>query len=186
LEPLRLVPHPQHPPAAIRDVQACLLGIDADRLRLRWRVEGAHAVVLPPAAGTGRADGLWRTTCFEVFFMPDGAGAYVEWNLSPSGRWNAYDFAAYREGMMPRPRPRAPETSMRVDGGDHDGALIFDAALPLAGVPPLPCRLGISAVIEEQGGIKSYWALAHPPHGVPDFHDSACFTARLEPASGTS
>ncbi|MFO1219473.1 MAG: DOMON-like domain-containing protein [Burkholderiaceae bacterium] len=189
MEPLGLVSHPQHPPAAIRGVQAHLLGIDAGRLRLRWRVDGAHALVLPPAAGTARADGLWQTTCFEVFLRrdgrPDDAGAYVEWNLSPSGRWNAYDFVAYREGMAPRPLPRAPETSMRSDGDDPDRALIFDAALPLAGAPPLPCRLGISAVIEEHGGIKSYWALAHPAAGGPDFHAAACWSARLEPSAAT-
>lgn len=189
LEPFSLVPHPHQAPAAIRGVQARLLGIDIDWLRLRWRVEGARALVLPPAAGTGRANGLWRTTCFEVFLQGDGrpgqTSAYVEWNLSPSGRWNAYDFAAYREGMVPRPLQHAPETSMRIDGDGDDRALVFDAALPLAGAPPLPCRLGISAVIEELGGIKSHWALAHPDGGAPDFHAAAGFTVRLEQTART-
>ena len=36
-------------------------------------------------------------------------------------------------------------------------------------------QLGLSAVIEELNGHKSYWALAHPP-GKPDFHHSDCFT----------
>ena len=38
--------------------------------------------------------------------------------------------------------------------------------------------LGLSAVIEEHGGAKSYWALAHPP-GAPDFHHPDCFAAQL-------
>jgi len=52
---------------------------------------------------------------------------------------------------------------------------IFDAALPLSALPPRPWQLAMTAVIEEQGGRKSYWAMAHPA-GAPDFHDPACFT----------
>jgi hypothetical protein len=177
LETFTLIPHPLHPPVALRSVQARLLGVGARQLRLCWRVEGAQALVLPPAAGTDRADGLWQTTCFEVFVRADDGGAYVEWNLSPSGRWNAYDFAAYREGMAPKPLPHGPKTSVRFDNGD--AALVFEAALPLAGALPPPCRLGISAMLEERGGIKSYWALAHATGGAPDFHAAAGFTLCL-------
>ena len=38
-------------------------------------------------------------------------------------------------------------------------------------------------VIEEQGGIISYWALALP-EGKPDFHAPACFIAELPAAQG--
>ena len=56
------------------------------------------------------------------------------------------------------------------------------ATLDLANLPPFPpptrggtrVRLGLSAVIEETSGRKSYWALAHPP-GKPDFHHADCF-----------
>ena len=41
---------------------------------------------------------------------------------------------------------------------------------------------GLAAVIEEQSGAKSYWAIAHPAD-KPDFHDPACFAATL-PAPG--
>lgn len=43
-------------------------------------------------------------------------------------------------------------------------------------------KIGLSAVIEETDGTKSYWALAHPD-GPPDFHDPACFVLEL-PAAG--
>ena len=43
--------------------------------------------------------------------------------------------------------------------------------------------MGLSAVIEEQGGVKSYWALVHP-HDRPDFHAPACFAATLPAATG--
>lgn len=114
----------------------------------------------------------------------DGA-PYVEWNLSPSGCWNAYDFSAYREGMTHRPLPGAPEISLRIDSNGPDRALILDVALPRCAAPPLPCRLGISAVIEERGGIKSYWALAHAAGAAPDFHAAAGFTALLDRTSMT-
>jgi hypothetical protein len=42
-------------------------------------------------------------------------------------------------------------------------------------------RLGLSAVIEETSGDRSYWALAHPP-GKADFHHSDCFALRLPAA----
>jgi len=38
--------------------------------------------------------------------------------------------------------------------------------------------MGLSAVIEEHDGTKSYWALDHGGD-QPDFHDPACFSARL-------
>jgi hypothetical protein len=39
-------------------------------------------------------------------------------------------------------------------------------------------RVGVSAILEDRDGTKSYWALAHPP-GKPDFHDPACFALEL-------
>jgi hypothetical protein len=42
-------------------------------------------------------------------------------------------------------------------------------------------RLGLSAVIEETNGNKTYWALVHPP-GKPDFHHKDAFAYELSPA----
>jgi hypothetical protein len=43
----------------------------------------------------------------------------------------------------------------------------------------IPWQLGLSAVLEETDGTKSYWALAHGQGDKPDFHDPACFAERL-------
>ncbi|AKH41560.1 hypothetical protein FHS61_002048 [Altererythrobacter atlanticus] len=169
-----LLPHPDHPPSRIRSVEAKIIGFDGQWLRLRWRMEGSQAIVIPPFAGKGRADGLWQTTCFELFLKPDGAQAYAEFNLSPSERWAAYDFTSYREGMSERAAPREPDSTIRVG----QSMAIFDAAIPAGALPAADCAMGLSAVIEEQGGIKSYWALAHA-EGKPDFHAASCFAARL-------
>ena len=171
-----LEPHPDHPPLAVGQIEARVIGFDASWLRLRWRVEGSQQLVVPPFAGKGRADELWRTTCFEAFFRPVGLESYFELNLSPSERWNAYDFDRYREGMRERPFPHEPECTMR----QGSTFAIFDAAVPVGGLAAGPCALGLSAVIEEEGGTISYWGLAHP-EGKPDFHAPACFVDLLPP-----
>lgn len=64
----------------------------------------------------------------------------------------------------------------RVEG---DGkALIYDVDIDLSEVPRGDLRVGLSAVIEETDGTKSYWALRHPP-GPPDFHHPDCFAVEL-------
>ncbi|GAB7554042.1 hypothetical protein NRB_35530 [Novosphingobium sp. 11B] len=166
--------HPTHPPLAVRSVEARIIGHDAQWLRARWKIMGAAKLVVPAFAGKGRADGLWQTTCFEMFIQQGDGPDYTEINLSPSERWNVYDFTARRKGMAERPMPREPECTIR-QGTDM---AIFDAAIPAAGLPLAPWRCGFTAVIEEQGGHKSYWALAHCSD-APDFHDPACFTATI-------
>jgi len=175
-----LLSHRDHPPANVTRVEARIIGADANWLRVRWRIEGAQALVIPPFAGKGRAGELWQTTCFEVFLKPEGSAAYVELNLSSSERWNAYDFEAYRWGMAERPFPREPECTMR----QGSTFAIFDAAIPVAGLPDAQCAMGLSAVIEEADGVKSYWALAHPDT-QPDFHAPACFAATLPAPDGS-
>lgn len=166
--------HPAHPPALVRGVEARVLAFDHLWLRIRWRVLGAGKLVVPAFAGKGRADGLWETTCFEAFLMPVGGESYIELNLSPSERWNIYDFSDRRAGMAERPMPREPECIMR-KGTD---IAIFDGAIPASGLPHEAMACGFTAVIEEDGGIKSYWALSHSGD-APDFHDPSCFAYAL-------
>ena len=168
-----LTPHPANPPAGGWQVRFSWQSTE-QWLTLRWRVSGVGALAIPPLAGRGRADGLWETTCFELFVQHGEGPAYAEFNLSPSERWAGYDFTGYRAGMRQRKLPRAPVCSWRAGSAFS----LFDAAIPLGGLPELPAAFGASAVIEEADGTKSYWALNHTT-GKPDFHDPACFTARL-------
>jgi hypothetical protein len=46
--------------------------------------------------------------------------------------------------------------------------------------PHASLRLALSAVVEEERGVLSYWALKHPP-GKPDFHHPDAFMLELEP-----
>ena len=175
---LSLIAHPDHPPLEVNSIEAAVIGLDANWLRVRWRVENASRVLVPVFAGKGRADGLWQETCFELFLKGQDDEGYVEINLSPSERWAAYDFAGYRSGMENRDMARDPDCTIRIGRN----MLIFDASIPVKTLPEMPWQMGISAVIEEQGEdgevVKSYWALRHPP-GRPDFHSPACFGAGL-------
>ena len=171
----RLKPHPMHPPLSVSSVEVKLRADDPNWLRIRWRIEEAQDVFLPKIAGKKRADGLWQSTCFEVFMQPVGGEPYCEWNFSPSRKWNAYDFQGYRDGMAER------EIAALPDGQLHAGSklLIFDAAIPKAAIPPGELNIGITAVVEEKGGTKSYWSLVHPHDDRADFHDPACFALAL-------
>ena len=173
---LTLHPHPDHLPENIRSVEASVMALGPHWLCLRWKVEGTQTLVVPPFAGKGRADNLWQTTCFEMFVKPEGGEGYTEFNLSPSERWAAYDFSGYRSGMENRAMTRQPDCTIRRGGS----IAIFDASIPVADLPALPWRAGLSAVLEEQGGRKSYWALNHPD-GKADFHDPTCFALSLGP-----
>jgi hypothetical protein len=179
LETLHLISHPAHPPVRVTGVTARVLSLDDNWCVLRWKVDGAGQVVVPAFAGRGRADGLWQTTCFELFAAHEafpqrgGASAYTECNFSPSERWAAYDFTGYRAGMVERAGPAPVITPRR--GGE---VLFCDVAIPVTALPPLPWRYGLTAVLEETGGVKSFWAMAHLPE-KPDFHDRSCLGARL-------
>jgi hypothetical protein len=56
------------------------------------------------------------------------------------------------------------------------------AVLPVSELPELArastIHAGIAAIIEDEHGTLSYWALAHAA-GEPDFHDPATFTLAL-------
>ncbi len=176
MQTYRLVSHPSQSPLRVTGVEARVIGFDADWLRVRWRIDGAQALVVPAFAGRGRSDDLWKTTCFELFLRTEGGEAYTELNLSPSERWAAYDFASYRDGMEDRPASREPDCAIRLGSS----FAIFDAAIPLDLLPTLPAEINFACVIEEEGRRLSYWAMAHP-EAKPDFHDPACFAATLAP-----
>lgn len=125
------------------------------------------AVVMPPRATPERADGLWQTTCFELFVATADAG-YAEFNFAPSTRWAAYRFEGYRAGMADlavAPPLIVPEAT--------GVTVTLSYPLPAGGA-----RIALSAVIEEADGTRSFWALVHPP-GQPDFHHADCFATHM-------
>jgi predicted GIY-YIG superfamily endonuclease len=166
--------HPQSLPLAVSRVQT-KWRIIGTWLQLRWRIEGARKVLIAPFTGRRRANGLWQSTCFEMFVQPISGAGYAEFNFSPSEAYAAYDFTSWREGMGERALSHDPVITPRGSGD----VLIVDVAIPLSDLPALPAALSLTCVIEEEGGAKSYWAMAHGDPDKPDFHDPACFAAML-------
>ena len=139
-----------------------------------WFCIGAPAsrFVLPPPIEPVRAEDLWETTCFEAFLRGRDAESYREWNFAPSGEWAAYDFTSHREG---RTDAETGAPYVRIE----DNLTWWALGATISVQARLTWALGLSAILEEQDGTKSYWALAHPEGDKPDFHDSACFAAHL-------
>lgn len=167
-----LVPHPAFPPGKVEAVGVRWSELPDGRLMLRYRVDGCAELAVPSYRGNGRADELWKTTCFELFLL-NARGHYREFNFSPSGHWAGYAFSGYRDqtgNAALRDWPRI----------EHDsGATIFvqTVFLPLEVLEGAE-RAALCAVIEEAGGRLSYWALDHAG-AKPDFHHPACFAAQL-------
>jgi len=133
---------------------------------------------IPPITSATRADELWRTTCFEAFVRTSASSGYYEFNFAPSTQWAAYEFSGYRSGMRAATDIGAP----RIEVQTSPELFTLRASLELGRLPSLPgdavWSLGLSALLEETNGRKSYWALAHPA-GKPDFHHSDCFAHQL-------
>ncbi len=179
----RLIAHPEHPPRLIRSVQAEVRDTGGGGIMLTYIVEPATSLLLTQQ-GVGRQDGLWRHTCFELFLKRPGGG-YREFNFAPDGAWNAYDFSDWRIGMSKGDVGLEPNiVDCRIDDrkGMFPDRYEVDAVVWTGIQRDRPLKMSLTAVIEEQGGTKSYWALAHPP-GDPNFHHPACFVLELPPPS---
>ncbi len=142
-------------------------------LRLRYDLAGdVGRLSLPaPAAPPRRANGLWQDTCFELFVAAPGTTAYREFNLAPSGDWNAYRFTAYRQDG--EPDPTVTTLPFAVSRGlDH-----FRLEAEVI-VPSSPLEIGLTAIVRDQTGALSHWALHHAG-ARPDFHLRASFVLRV-------
>ena len=192
---LSLSCHPALPDPAIAAVTVVVARAGDGGLTLRYRIDapasdaGAVALVVPEplpadAPNAASTDGLWQTTCCEIFLARRGDPAYREFNFSPSGAWAAYAFHAPRQreaspvGEDGWPAPPAISVERGAD------VFVLDAVLRPADLPPgtAPLDVGLSVVLETRrtDGRRhcSYWALRHPS-AQPDFHDRAAFALTL-------
>lgn len=171
-----LLPHPSCAPPSGLSVRAGARRDDDGSLALCYRIgDPGRQVRWPAVAGTGSADGLWQHTCCELFVAGAGRPEYLEWNLSPSGQWATYRFAAYRARAVDQGQPAWPPRIECAQDGDH---WILTAQVASTGWPPAPWQLALSVVIETRDGALSYWALAHP-QARPDFHHRDGFVLSL-------
>ncbi|MEZ6028335.1 MAG: DOMON-like domain-containing protein [Hyphomonadaceae bacterium] len=177
--------HPDSRCDSVRAVQVDALRRPGSILRLDYVASGRIAdIIVPQPVTPHRADKLWEHTCFEVFLRRPGETGYVEFNFSPAGTWAAYRFASQRRGMSNL--EEFHDMPMMADVGIN--SLGLGLTLDLGALPDLagdgPWSVGISTIIEESNGRKSFWALAHP-QGKADFHHPDSFALELPPVDAT-
>jgi hypothetical protein len=173
--------HPESRSSVAQHVEVVVTRPRPEGLVLSYKLSGrVDDVYLPAVRPTARGDELWQHTCFEAFVRASSGSEYYEFNFSPSTQWAVYRFTDYRNGMCVAAEVSTPPIDVRLDAQSFS----LQAALALDHLS-LPressWRLGLSAVIEETNGNKTYWALAHPP-GKPDFHHKDAFAYELSPA----
>ena len=157
-------------------------------VRIGWQQDGVFALIytltgdcsrlwIPSMRLPAEVDGLWQHTCFEAFVSAKGDSAYWEFNFSPSSEWAVYQFRGYRDRTSLAEEAHVPQILVRRTADRLE--LDIRTRLPhLLATQPL--RLALSAVIEDDSGKLSYWALKHPP-GKPDFHHPDSFALEIVP-----
>ena len=175
-----LMRHPESRSGAVRSVGARVCREPGGTLAIRYSIEGELARLrVPPPRPPRIAHGLWQHTCCECFVALSGRPEYHEFNLAPSGEWAAYAFAKYGEGAPLADGALNPRIAVR----SCAETLELDASIPLDRLSTMHPRrrlaLALSAVVEDERGVLSFWALKHPP-GRPDFHHPDAFALKLD------
>src|SRR5271169_4623887 len=148
-----LIAHPSTPNYAVRSLGVQLCAEVPDFLVFQYSLDADMSRVRVPLSGAGgRADALWKHTCFEAFVAPEDAPGYHEFNFSPSLDWAIYRFSTYWEGMSPAEIGRTPEISVR----RGDNGLELQSAVRLGHLADLNdarhLRIALAAVIEDENG----------------------------------
>ena len=165
--------HPDTPPGAIHTVDAELRRFPGGVVATFHAVGYVSQLMVPPPVTPGRADDLWRTTCFELFVGDEGE-SYREFNFSPSRAWAAYAFESHRSGR------RDIDARIEIETTLNNKSLLVTAKIESEFSDPAP--VGLTAVIEERDGLLRYWATTFAP-GEPDFHAAATRSLLLDGVS---
>lgn len=173
-----LVHHPETPARHVDRIEARVLKKDGELKVFYVLVGELSQLRIPSPAVPCRRERLWEHTCFELFIGAKNDAEYYEFNFSPSGDWAVYGFRDYREGELIEDDTLAPAISACQEAG----TLELSAQIQLDRLPGLQLDVGLvvglSAVIEDDAGRLSYWALRHPP-GKPDFHHVDSFALEI-------
>ncbi len=176
---MRLLAHPATPSALVKSIAVDATRQGGSSLHLSYQLEADLSQLrLPMSVTPARVDDLWRHTCFEVFISIPGSPGYSELNFSPSGQWAAYTFTGRRTGMRAASLQAPPSAAWRRTARRLELNVEIDLDGPLSGSGGKAVRLALSAVIVEESGTISYWALRHPTE-QPDFHHPDGFVLEL-------
>lgn len=148
-------------------------------LTLHYSVSGRVEEILLPSliASHSRRAELWKQTCFEFFLAKKGQPQYWEFNLSPSGDWNAYQMDAYRRVGF---REETSVQRLQFFMQQATGMITLDAQVDLDSIIQQgdDIEVGITAIVQTNDGYETYWALTHPAPQA-DFHIRESFILEL-------
>ena len=127
---------------------------------------------IPTTRSPRHTDELWKHTCFEMFVRKSlDSSAYYELNVSPSTEWALYTFDDYHQNRS----PVHPSLPPRVHLTREPDRLHLDVWLDMRDLPHAG-GMAFSAIVEDNEGDLSYWALKHVSP-KPDFHHPDSFIA---------
>jgi hypothetical protein len=166
--------HPAVACARLRGIEASVARSAGGKLKVAYVLEGEiDGLRIPPPGPARIAERLWQHTCCEIFIAGMHGRSYHEFNLSPSGEWAAYAFARYRKGALLDDPALTPRITVS-RGADR---LELSALVPVKDEGKV--RIGLAAVVEDNEGTLSYWALRHVA-AKPDFHHPDAFAMEVE------
>lgn len=162
--------------AAISSIRVAVQRVSATQVQLSYRVAGDIAQIrIPAITDSERRDELWQHTCAELFVGLPGQTAYVEFNLSPSSCWAAYEFGNYRDDMR-----QASVDAPAIIVKQSTQLLQLDARveLPASFAATASLQASLTMVIEDHAGGYAYWAANHAA-AKPDFHCRDSFIVNI-------
>lgn len=171
----QLIAHKDSITTAIRNLDVKVISEAPDTLKICYQLTGDITQIrIPSPQQPSCVDGLWKHTCFEMFIAVESEDNYHEFNFSPSGQWAAYAFSNYR---LRNKWISTQSPTIRIDQSSN--YFILEAKITTTDlsikINNKSLQVGLTAVLEEQNGSLSYWALQHSDI-CPDFHNRAGFT----------
>ncbi len=143
---------------------------DQQQLKINYQLQGDLAQLFLPTSTEQpqRKNDLWQTTCFEFFLAVFNAPEYWEFNLAPTGDWNAYSFRDYRRNMSEAKNFKTlPLKILKRDSSSYELQTEINLQSIITG--NISLEISLTTVIADKNHNLSYWAINHPGTQA-DFH----------------
>ncbi len=122
-----------------------------------------------------RLDGLWEKTCLELFIAECGENAYYEFNFSPNGDWQCYQFSSYRN-FSAKPELQNPPSINKYESTNE---YIFNICVDIRPLSlQAPLDIGINAVLQQPTAELNFYSLNHQTE-IPNFHRRENFVMKI-------
>lgn len=115
-----------------------------------------------------RTKGLWKSTCFELFFKSKESDKYWEVNVDAHLNWNLYHFDSYRSHE--ERELESYSNLMRSRRFEERLECFFEVDTQDILQPQDLIQINCCVILKHRSGLKSYWSVHHKT-GKPDFHN---------------